>query len=125
MTAGEAAQAMPCDTGYVCKSASGKIQIELNRCRYVNRLRLLSLKIDNKTVDGAELNASWDGKSVGDNLLAFEINLPTAEGSSKVISAEIGKGKMQGVLKVKFAVDEPGTYKVLRTESITCGIDDL
>ena len=68
---------MPCDTGYKCTSLSGKYKIELQRCRYVNRLgNLSSVKIDNKEIAGAELGAAFDGKSIGDSLLAFEISIP-------------------------------------------------
>lgn len=116
--------AMPCDTGYSCNSQSGKYQIELNRCRYKNSLRLYSVKIDNIEIEGAELGASWDGKSVGDSFLAFEVVLPAEDGSDRVISVEIQANSILGTLKEKYTETQPDIAKVLHSEIITCHVHE-
>ena len=56
--------AMPCDTGYLCTSSSGKYQIEIRRCRYDNRLgNIQRLKVDGKDVTDAKLGAAFTPKS--------------------------------------------------------------
>lgn len=113
---------MPCDSGYACQSKSGKYHIEVQRCRYVNRLgNLSSVQVDGQEVTDATLGSAWDGKSVGDSLLAFEINLPSDPGSSHVLSVEIPT-KTKGIIKEKYAAEEPGPYTVVHHESIACKV---
>jgi hypothetical protein len=50
------ALAMPCDTGYLCISASGKYKVEIQRCRYDNRFsNIVTLRISGKDVANATL----------------------------------------------------------------------
>jgi hypothetical protein len=116
--------AMPCDTGYLCNSRSGKYSIEVQRCRYTNHLgNLISVKMNGHDVAGATLSAAWDGKSVGDSLLAFEITIPSHAGSSHVWSVEI-PNKTKGIIKEKFAAAEPEPYTVIWKDLITCKVTD-
>jgi len=117
----QSAYSMPCDTGYNCASKSGKYQVELQRCRYRNHLGLLSLKINNLEVSSAALNSSWDG----DSSLAFEINLPSLpDGSVKIITAEMSPKLKKGIMKIKYAVVEPGPLSVIHSENIICKISE-
>lgn len=110
------AQAMPCDAGYLCISKTGKYKVELQRCRYRNNINLVSTKINNVEVAGAVLNKGWDGE----NVLAFEINLPvTVEGAVKILTAEMGNHKL-GWMKIKYAESEPGPLSVLHSERMSC-----
>lgn len=113
-----AAFSMPCDTGYDCVSKTGKYKISLQRCRYRNNINLLSTTINGAVVSGASLNKGWDGEDV----LAFEINLPTTvDGSVKILTAELMNHK-KGVMKIKYADSEPGPLSVLHSEKMSCVI---
>lgn len=111
---------MPCDSGYSCHSKSGKYKIELGRCRYTNSLRLLSVNIDHTEVTDSELKASFDGRSVGGSVLAFEVKLPSEEGTERLLAVEIKKKSGRGVLKEKYAEYLPGPARVLHTERAIC-----
>lgn len=109
--------AMPCDAGYNCFSKTGKYKISLQRCRYRNHLSLLTTKINHLEIMGASLNKGWDG----DSLLAFEINIPTADTSSvRILSAEFSAKHKIGILKEKFAASEPGPLQTVRSEKLYC-----
>ena len=112
---------MPCDSGYSCTSNSGKYKIELQRCRYRNRISLASFKINDVEVKGADLNKGWDGDSV----LGFEINIPTQlEDAVEILSAELPHKLNSGILRIKYAESEPGPLKTVHIENIYCKIDD-
>lgn len=116
----QSAYSMPCDTGYSCESKSGKYKIELQRCRYRNDIRLVSMSINNTDIPSAVLNKGWDGETT----LAFEINLPTmSSGAVKILTAEL-PGKHKGVMKIKYAASEPGPLSTLYTEKVFCKIED-
>lgn len=114
---------MPCDTGYLCKSESGKYQIELQRCRYINSLNLNSVTIDGNVVARAQLNTGWDGDSV----LAFEINLPSVnEEDLRVLSVETNKTDLssKGIAIEKVTFYNPGPTTVVNSETITCVVTE-
>ncbi len=114
---------MPCDTGYSCKSESGKYQIELQRCRYINSLNLNSITIDGNEVAYAELNAGWDGDSV----LAFEISLPSVNQEDlRVLSVETNKTELgtRGVAIEKVTFYNPGPSTVVNYEAMTCVVTE-
>lgn len=119
-----AAYAMPCDTGYHCVSKSGRYDISLQRCRYVNDLHLLSVSVHKSIISAATLGPAWDGKSVGDGLLAFQINLPTTDDSVRVLSVEIPAKTSKGMIKEKYAATEPEPFKVQFSESMTCKVTE-
>ncbi|MGE5086392.1 MAG: hypothetical protein ACM3MG_08850 [Bacillota bacterium] len=119
---GQAVQAMPCDTGYHCKSTTSKYEFELQRCRYINSLHLLTAKMSGSTVGGATLGPFWDGKSIGENLLAFEVDLPSGAGSSHILTVEIPAGTMKGRVKELYAAAEPEPYSLIHSEGIKCQI---
>lgn len=122
--AASAAFSMPCDTGYSCVSKSGKYQLELQRCRYVNDLRVVSFNFNHKAVADAVIGPFWDGKSVGDSLLSFQVNWPSKGNSLHLISVEIPAHTMTGKLKEKFAESQPEPFRTLHSEAITCKISD-
>lgn len=114
---------MPCDTGYSCKSESGKYQVELQRCRYKNSVGLYSVKVDGKEVVDAELNSGWDGDSV----LAFEISLPSVNDEDlRVLSVETSKtdSSSKGVAQEKVTLYNPGPSSVVATEAMTCVVTE-
>jgi hypothetical protein len=117
----QSAFSMPCDTGYLCASKTGEYKIEFQRCRYRNRINLLSTKINDVEVKGASLNKGWDGDSV----LAFEINLPQkVNGAVKILTAELTHKFQPGILRVKYADSEPGPLTTIHTEKISCKIEE-
>lgn len=120
----QAASAMPCDTGYSCVSKSGKYQIELQRCRYVNDLRLESFTFKHVAVTDATLGPSWDGKSVGDTQLSFQVNWPSTGDAVHLISVEVPAKSMKGTVKEKSVDSQPAPFKTLASESITCQISE-
>lgn len=116
-----AAHAMPCDAGYFCVSKSKKYKVELQRCRYRNHINLITFKVNNVEIPGASLKAGWDA----DQVLAFEVDIPTADdGAVKILSAEIPKPSLRGLLKIKEAESEPGPLKTTFSERITCTKED-
>ena len=115
----QSAFSMPCDTGYICISKTGKYNIEFQRCRYRNHISLLTTKINGVEVAGASLNEGWDG----DFMLAFEINLPTKiDGAVSLLTAELPYKFKPGILKIKYADSEPGPLVTTHTEKIYCKI---
>lgn len=111
---------MPCDSGYLCVSRTGKYKVELQRCRYRNSIHLISTKINNVEVPDATLNQRWDGE----NILGFEINLPVAtEGAVKILTAEMLNHR-HGIMKIKYTDFEPGPLTVLHTEKMSCKIEE-
>lgn len=112
--------AMPCDTGYDCVSKTKKYKVSLQRCRYRNRINLISTTINGTEVTDATLNQGWDGESV----LAFEINLPTTpDGAVKILTAEMANHKV-GTMKIKYAESEPGPLTTQHSEKMTCVISE-
>jgi hypothetical protein len=116
--------AMPCDTGYMCKSKSGKYRIELTRCRYTNRLELLSVQMDHKDVKEATLGPAYDGRSVGGNVLAFEIDLPTTDDAVRILMVEISGKDSSGRITEQHAESEPARMSVVHEEPISCEIEE-
>jgi hypothetical protein len=117
----QAAYSMPCDSGYLCVSKTGKYKVELQRCRYRNSIHLISTKINNVEIPEATLNQGWDGETT----LAFEINLPVAEpGQVKILTAEMAPHHRFGLMKIKYAESEPGPLTVLHTERMSCKIEE-
>ena len=113
--------AMPCDTGYACKSASGKYQIEIRRCRYDNRLGPVSLKLDGKPAAGVTLDrASWDG----DRFLAFQLDFPSKGDHERMLSIEVRKRTMSGTLKDESRNYNPAPWKLRHSEAIHCAVQD-
>jgi hypothetical protein len=116
---GQYALAMPCDTGWACKSASGKYAIEVNRCRYTNSVGgLTSLKIDDKEISKAVLTASYDSQSIGGDILALEVSIPDSENDGHYISFEMIGDK--GTVTDRVQPYNPGEQKVISTEAISC-----
>ena len=110
--------AMPCDTGYVCRSKH--YEIEINTCRYKNAVRLLSVFIHGEKVEGAELGPAYDGTyandtSAGSGPLAFEVTLPLTKeqresGVSKVLTVEVRGARRQLQGKVFSKIVEASTH---------------
>jgi hypothetical protein len=120
---GASAQAMPCDTGYVC--AAKHFRVEIQTCRYVNRVSLLSVEIDGTPVVGATLGAAYDGKYAGHGPLAFEVDLPLAANEAlHTLSFEIPAHLRWGWVKERVSEEEPQPAKTLRTEIAHCKIDE-
>ena len=120
-TLSQTAFSMPCDTGYICTSKTGKYKIELQRCRYRNSLHLESTKINGNEIKNAVLNSGWDG----DTLLAFEINLPTKiEGAVKILTAEFPHKDQMGNLNIEYTESEPAPLKIIHHEKILCKVDE-
>ncbi|MEJ2375172.1 MAG: hypothetical protein P8Y53_19480 [Pseudolabrys sp.] len=118
LTLGAPAIAMPCDSGYACKSASGKYSVEIRRCRYDNRLSPARLTIDGKRVAGVTLGPSWDG----DRFMAFQLNFPTKGDVERVLSVEVSKPGLSGTLRDETCTYNPGPWKVKHHETIRCSI---
>ena len=113
--------AMPCDTGYVCKSASGKYQIDIRRCRYDNRLGPATLKLNGSAAAGVKLDdAWWDG----DRFLAFQLDFPSSGDHERMLSIEVKKHTMSGTLKDEKRNDNPAPWKVSHRERIHCAVQD-
>lgn len=117
--------AMPCDTGYACKSASGTYEIHVQSCRYDNHVgNFLQLKVNGLEVTDATLNpdAKWDGH----NVLAFQIDLPQLdEELRRSLSLEAQKkgNSIRGVLRDMTRIANPGPWKTTKVESISCEVD--
>ena len=112
---------MPCDTGYDCVSKTGKYKVALQRCRYRNNINLIKTTINGSEVTEAILNQGWDGE----NILAFEINLPVKiDGAVKVLTAELPHNHKMGIMKIKYADSQPGPLTILHTEKINCVISE-
>jgi hypothetical protein len=114
----EAAFAMPCDSEYICKSKSDKYVVEIQRCRYDNRLGTISeFKIGKtETTGSVKLGAAWDG----DQYLAFEIHLPTVGESERMFSIEVEKKSGKGLIHEKKRDDSASSWKPVSSETITC-----
>lgn len=110
------ALAMPCDTGYTCTSASGRYKIEIQRCRYDNRLGNFSLLLNKSEVTNATGGPAWDGDQFG----AFEIDLATQGDTQRMLSVEFSKKTMKGVIYDKSRAYNPGPWKTTRHEAISC-----
>lgn len=112
---------MPCDTGYKCLSASGKYQIELQRCRYSNNLGLIQVLIDGKSINGT-LGASFDGEKV----LAFEILIPTNSSLGEPDSRRLNVEMIDraGTIKEQLQDYNPGSWRDSFSESISCQIEE-
>jgi hypothetical protein len=113
------ASAMPCDTGYFCQSKSGKYQIEVERCRYVNDLHNLQVKISGKDVLGT-LMANYDSLSLGGSLLAFEVKLPEAKYDGRKLTVEVVGQK--GTITESIYKESPSPAKAIAQESISCKV---
>jgi hypothetical protein len=109
--------AMPCDTGYLCTSSSGKYQIEIRRCRYDNRLGAIQkLKIDGKDAGDAKLGAAFDGEDFG----GFEIDLGGEDDNKRILSVEWGQKTGQGTIRDKSRNYNPAPYITNVSEAIVC-----
>lgn len=109
--------AMPCDTGYTCKSASGRYVIEIQHCRYENRMgNIPTLKIDGKDAPGAKLGAAWDGATFG----GFEIGLPKRGELERRLSVEWLKSSGKGTIRDESRIYDPAPYRLDRAEAISC-----
>jgi hypothetical protein len=122
--ASSTAFAMPCDTGFTCISDSGKYVVELQSCRYVNAVSLVSVKVEGKALEGASLGPAYDG-TIDGGPLAVEIELPlsadeAANGSARVLTIEVAPGSEEGTIKEKFVEEQPGPYAVVASEKVTC-----
>lgn len=113
--------AMPCDSSYQCKSASGKYRMEIQRCRYDNRLGSIQmLKIGGADVTGAQLGAAFDGEDFG----GFEIALAEKGDTQRVLSVEWAQKTGKGVIRDKSRDDNPAPYRTGSSEAITCKAED-
>ncbi len=109
--------AMPCDAGYRCISASGKYKIEIQRCRYDNRLGAISvLQIGGKDAADAQLGAAFDGDDFG----GFEIDLAERGDLQRVLSVEWTKKTGKGSIRDKSRNSNPAPYKTGFSEAISC-----
>jgi hypothetical protein len=120
------ASAGSCQDVYECKSASGRYQISLSHC-YDNDLggnHALDpvndkgfLLIDNgQKINDAGLSASWDG----DTMLSFELSLASEGETQQLLSAELNKKTLKGTIRFKTREFEPGPFKTVRSEAISC-----
>ncbi len=115
------ASAMPCDASYVCKSASGKYRIEIQRCRYDNRLGAIqALQIGRADVTDAQLGAAFDGEEFG----GFEIVLPQKGGAERILSVEWARKTGKGLIRDKSRDEAPAPYKTGFSEAISCKAED-
>ncbi len=112
--------AMPCDTGYACRSASGKYKIEIRRCRYDNRLGPATLTVGGQRVANAKLGPAWDGS----RFMAFQLDLPSTGDAERMLSAEVRKPGLSGVLSDESRKYNPAPWKVKHREVIRCSIQD-
>jgi hypothetical protein len=111
------ASAMPCDGSFQCKSASGKYNIEISRCRYDNHLRSIEmLKINGADVTDAQLGAAFDGEDFG----GFEIELAQKGETQRVLSVEWAQKTGKGIIRDKSRDDNPAPYKTSFSEAISC-----
>lgn len=115
------ASAMPCDTSYQCRSASGKYRIEIQRCRYDNRLGSIQmLKIDGADVTDAQLGAAFDGEDYG----GFEIGLAEKGDTQRILSVEWVQKTGKGIIRDKSRDDNPAPYRTGFSEAIACKAED-
>ena len=113
------AAAMPCDTGWSCKSKTGKYSVEVQRCRYSNSIgNLTYVNISGKNVEGAQLTSSYDSKSIGGNILAIEVSLPDGKNDAHYLAFEVA-GKL-GRVTERIQQSNPGPQKAIASESISC-----
>lgn len=116
---GQIATAMPCDSGWSCKSKSGKYAVHVQRCRYSNFLGSLeSVKINGKNVEGATLTASYDSKSIGGNILAFEVSIPDTKNDAHYLSFELVRNS--GRVTERIQELNPGPQIKIGSEAISC-----
>jgi len=109
--------AMPCDTGYLCTSASGRYQIEIRRCRYDNHLgKIEKLKINGKDVTDAKLGAAFDGDDFG----GFEVGLAGQSETQRILSAEWVQKTGKGTIRDKSRNYNPAPYTTNFSEAISC-----
>ncbi|MGZ3773104.1 MAG: hypothetical protein ACXVCY_03600 [Pseudobdellovibrionaceae bacterium] len=116
---GNMAAAMPCDTGWSCKSKSGKYSVQVQRCRYTNSIRNLeSIKIGGQEIANAKISAAYDSLSIGGKVLAFEISIPDTKNDAHYLSFEyMGK---KGQVTERVQPYNPGPQKVIASETLTC-----
>jgi len=113
------ASAMPCDTGWSCKSKSGKYSVEVQRCRYQNSIGgLESVKINGKEIQGSQLTSSYDSKSIGGNILAIEVSIPDTKNDAHYLAFEVA-GK-SGRVTERIQEFNPGPQQVIASEAISC-----
>jgi hypothetical protein len=113
--------AMPCDASYRCVSPSGKYKIDIQRCRYDNRLGAISsLQIGGKAVTDAQLGAAFDGDVFG----GFEIDLAQQGDVQRILSVEWVKKTGKGLIRDKTRDTNPAPYKTTFSEGIACKIQE-
>ena len=109
--------AMPCDTGYLCASKSGKYKIEIRHCRYDNHLgNIIAFQIGGKSVTDATLGPAFDGSEFG----GFEIDLAPQGDAQRILSAEWLKKTGKGTIRDMSRNYNPGPYTISGSEAITC-----
>ena len=110
--------AMPCDTGYLCTSASGRYKIEVQHCRYENILGNLTLEIGGKKIPGAQVSVGFDGATFG----GFEIGWPQPAGQDRILSIEWLKKTIKGTIRDESRDPDmrPIPYTTTHEEAITC-----
>jgi hypothetical protein len=119
LISGQAAMAMSCDTGWSCKSVSGKYEIEVQRCRYSNSIgNLQFVKMIGKIIANSEITASYDSKSIGGNILAIEVKIPDTKNDARYLAFE-SSGK-NGVVSERIQESNPGPQSVISSEPISC-----
>jgi hypothetical protein len=119
LIAGTTASAMPNDSGWICKSASGKYEVEVQRSRYTNSIQgLVSLKIDGHGISQAQLTSAYDSKSLGGRILALEVSVPDSKNDLHFVSFELVGNK--GIATERVVEMAPAPQKTIAAEAITC-----
>ena len=119
----ESALAMPCDTGWMCKSRNGFYSIEVQRCRYTNSIgNLISVKASGHDIPDAKITAAYDSKSIGGSILAMEVSIPDTVNAGHYLSFEM-VGKV-GRMTERIQQFNPGEQKVIATRSLSCKVTE-